>query len=299
MPVEKKKGLGKGLGALFTESELSVSVQPEDNIAGDNATRVTYVELNDIKPNAHQPRKQFNEATIEEMADSIKLYGVIQPLIIRSAEKGYELVAGERRWRAARKAGLKSIPCILKEISDEENILFALIENMQREDLNPIEEAEAILNVMELYNLTQEEIANSIGKSRPYVANALRLLKLQDSVKNLLLSGAITSGHGKAIASVTDKEKQQKLAEYIIQNKCSVRETESLAEDPKFGEPKKRPKPRSKNSDILTLEEELKTIIGTKIVINNFGDRGRIEMIYYSREELDGIIDILRTIKQR
>jgi len=298
MPAEKKKGLGRGLGALFTESELNVPVQPEANkLAEGGGSNVVYIEIHDIKPNANQPRKHFNELTIMELANSIEAHGVIQPIIVRSAEAGFELVAGERRWRAAKKAGLKVVPCILREINEEENILFALIENMQREDLNPIEEAEAIRHVMEIYHLTQEEIAKSIGKSRPYVANGLRLLKLNETVKDLLLSGAITSGHGKAIASIADKGKQKRLAEYIIQNNCSVREAEALAEDPKFGEPKKRPKPREKNSDILSIEEELRAIMGTKVIINNFGERGKIELNYYSREELEGLIEILRSLK--
>jgi ParB family chromosome partitioning protein len=298
MPLDKKKGLGKGLGALFTDGELNVPVQPETLSTAKKAEHgVIYIGINEIRPNANQPRKLFNESMLDELANSIEEHGVIKPIIVRSAENGYELVAGERRWRAARKAGLKVIPCIIREISDEENILFALIENMQREDLNPIEEAEGIQHIIELFNLTQEEIAKSLGKSRPYIANAIRLLRLQENVKDYLLSGELTSGHGKAIASVADKDKQQRLADYIVQNKCSVRETESLAEDPKFEEPKKRPKPRAKNNDILTIEEELRTIMGTKVIINNLGDRGKIEIVYYSREELDGIIEILRSLK--
>ncbi|MDR1136520.1 MAG: ParB/RepB/Spo0J family partition protein [Clostridiales Family XIII bacterium] len=289
--ISSQKGLGKGLEDLFADTE--VSVEP-DEIPKNG---INYIEIHDIKPNAVQPRKYFSENAIDELAESIKEHGVIQPLIVRAAGEGYELVAGERRWRAAKKAGLKEVPCLLREITDEQNILIALIENMLREDLNPIEEAEAIKQAIDSYGITQEAISKSIGKSRPYIANAMRLLRLPPTVKRFLTDGILTGGHGKAIASVQDPEKQEKLAIYLAENGCSVREAEKLAADPSFGEPKKTAKPRPKNHAILAIEEELRTILGTKVSINNNGDKGKIELNYYSRDELDGLIETLRMLK--
>ncbi|MDR0570449.1 MAG: ParB/RepB/Spo0J family partition protein [Clostridiales Family XIII bacterium] len=295
--AEKKKSLGRGLEALFTGGEMSVPVESERGAHSGDGDWIQYIEIHDIKPNAKQPRKQFNEASIDELASSIEAHGLIQPIIVRNTDGGFDLVAGERRWRAARKAGLKSVPCIVREISDEENLLFALIENMQREDLNPIEEAEAMRQAMESFGLTQEEISQSVGKSRPYIANTLRLLRLDDGVKKLLMEGALSGGHGKALLSVADPKKQLELAEYIVKNRCSVREAEALAEDPRFGQPKKRFKPRPKNHAILSIEEELRGVLGTKVVINNNGDKGKIVLSYYSRDELEGIIELLRSLK--
>jgi ParB family chromosome partitioning protein len=291
--ASQPKGLGKGLEDLFANTE--VSVESDENVNPENGIR--YIEIHSIKPNAMQPRKYFSESAIEGLAESIEGHGVIQPLIVRASGEGYELVAGERRWRAAKKAGLKEVPCLIREITDEENILIALIENMMREDLNPIEEAEAIKQAMEAYGITQEEISKSIGKSRPYITNALRLLRLPPPVKKLISEGALTGGHGKAIASVQNPEKQEKLAAYLAENECSVREAEKLAADPAFGESKKVGKPRPKNHAILVIEEELRTILGTKVSINNNGDRGKIELSYYSRDELDGLIETLRMLK--
>jgi ParB family chromosome partitioning protein len=292
--------LGKGLGALFEETGASVPADREK--AGDGAAaNVRYIDIHEIKPNAKQPRAYFKEEAIDDLAASIKTHGVIQPIIVRADGAGFELVAGERRWRAAKKAGLKSVPCIVREIDEEQRILFALIENIQREDLNPIEEAAALRQAMNAFGLTQEEMAKSIGKSRPYIANALRLLRLPEDVRGYMMDGRLSGGHGKAIAALGDSEKQSRLAAYIAERGCSVREAEALAADPRFAgyENGAKPKPRAKDAEIRAVEEELHGILGTKVSINCRGDRGSVELCYYSREELEGLIEMLRRLESR
>jgi ParB family chromosome partitioning protein len=309
MSAARNKGLGRGLGALFEDAAIRVPVGAiGDAHLGDAAANgdaggvvpggVSYIDIHDIRPNAKQPRKYFQESAIDELAESIKAYGVIQPVIVRAIDLGYELVAGERRWRAAKKAGLKSIPCILREIDERQNVLIALIENMQREDLNPIEEASAINELISGYALTQEEVSKSVGKSRPYISNALRLLKLPEEVRAYIVDGRLSSGHGKAVASVSDPAKQKILADYLVKNNCSVREAELLAADPRFGEEKRAPKrkAKSKSSALLAVEEELRGIFGTKVNITLKGAGGKIELCYYSRDELEGLIDMLRAL---
>jgi ParB family chromosome partitioning protein len=293
------RGLGKGLGALFEEAGTSVPVDRE-KAEGDAATNVQYINIHEIKPNAKQPRTQFKEEAINDLAASIKTHGVIQPLIVRAAAAGFELVAGERRWRAARKAGLRAVPCIVREISEEQRILFALIENIQREDLNPIEEAVALKQAMDAFGLTQEALAKSVGKSRPYITNALRLLRLPEDVRGYMVDGRLSGGHGKAIAALGDTEQQSKLAAYLAEHGCSVREAEALAADPRFADAGSavKPKPRAKNAEIRAIEEELHGVLGTKVSITGRGNRGCIELNYYSREELEGLIEALRSLKK-
>ncbi|MDR1571639.1 MAG: ParB/RepB/Spo0J family partition protein [Clostridiales Family XIII bacterium] len=288
-----RKGLGRGLDALIDEASREVSLEENGIKEGAPEGGVLYIDTHGIKPNANQPRKTFRQEAIDGLASSIREHGVIQPLIVRQARDGYELVAGERRWRAAIKAGLKAVPCLVREISDEQNVLFALIENIQREDLNPIEEAEAIRQTMDALALTQEEISKSIGKSRPYISNALRLLRLPGPIRGYLAEGALSGGHGKAIASVADPEKQMLLAEHLVKKGCSVREAESLAADPRFGEPRRSARPRPKDRELLYIEEGLRRAFGTKVSITGNGERGRIELEYFSREELEGLIERL------
>jgi ParB family chromosome partitioning protein len=296
MSAAKNKGLGKGLGALFDEAGTNVPAYvPEAGESGG----VLYADIHDIKPNARQPRKYFRETAINELAESIKTLGLIQPVIVRAIDQGYELVAGERRWRAAKKAGLKTIPCVLSEISDEQDLLLAaFIENTQREDLNPIEEPEALQELLQYPDMTQEKASAKIGKSRPYISNALRLLKLPEEVREYLADGKLSGGHGKAIAALNEPAAQVELAEYLIKNESSVREAELLAADPRFNTAKPAPKNREKpkNSALLTVEEELRGILGTKVSISRNSNRGKIELSYYSREELEGLIDTLRTL---
>ena len=235
MAPTKKGGLGRGLDALFADA---VPVEPakvaavpagtakaSDKKEEDSGEKVRYISVHDVKPNSSQPRKIFNEEKIAELSESIRQNGIIQPIIVRKKGKKYEIVAGERRWRAAVKAELKEIPCIVRELSDEQNMLLAIIENMQREDLNPVEEAEGLNQMMSAYGLTQEQVSRSVGKSRPYIANSLRLLKLPEYIKELMTEGSLTAGHGRALVSIEDEKFRRKLAEKIVNEGLSVRET--------------------------------------------------------------------------
>jgi len=308
MAAQKKtRGLGKGLEALFGDAEVTPS--PSDNIskktarsstreekAEENMTPaeggVIYVDINDIMPNASQPRKQFDEEKLQELADSIEKHGLIQPIVLRKSGKGYEIVAGERRWRAARLIGLKEIPSIVKELTDEENMLLAIIENMQREDLNPIEEAEGIKQMIDTYGLTQEQVSISVGKSRPYITNSIRLLKLPELVRQLTAEGRISMGHARALAAIKDEEKQIELAERTAAEGLSVRQIEALAQETK--KPTKKPaKKKKKSADEKRVEEDLKNALGTKVNIKRSGRRGKIEIEFYSKEELERLIDLL------
>ena len=296
MAAPKKKGLGKGLDALFSSSEINtqeISIsKTEENVE----KGISYININDIKPNKDQPRKTFDEEKIDELADSIKEHGLIQPVILRKSGKGYEIVAGERRWRACRKAGLKEIPCIIKELSDEQNMLIAIIENMQREDLNPIEEAEGISQMVTVFGMTQEQVSKSVGKSRPYITNVLRLLKLPEEVQALVSEGQLSAGHARALAGVSGKKKQIDLANKIVKEGLSVRETEKLLKEENA--PAKRPAKRKaeKNADVKRVEEDLKMALGTKVNLNQSGKKGKIEIEYYSREELERLIELLKTL---
>ena len=300
----KAKGLGKGLEALFGDAEVApVEKKPAagkkqtvetTEESSSEASGVLYVSIDDIKPNAAQPRKNFDEEKLGELAASIERHGVIQPVVLRRLGKGYELVAGERRWRAARIAGLKEVPCIIKELTDEENMLLAIIENMQREDLNPIEEAEGLKKMIETYGLTQEQVSYSIGKSRPYITNSLRLLKLPGRVQELTAEGKITTGHARALASVKSQQKQLDLAVKAAKEGLSVRQIEKLAKEAK--EPAKRAKRTPKNADEKRVEEDLRKALGTKVSLNRKGKKGKIEIEFYSSEELERLIELLKSL---
>lgn len=296
MAVPKNRGLGKGLEALFNNSEIDTKEITKEKAEENEARGITFVDINDIKPNENQPRKEFDEEKIGELASSIKEHGLIQPVILRKLGKGFEIVAGERRWRACRKAGLKEIPCIVKELTDEQNMLIAIIENMQREDLNPIEEADGINMMITNFGLTQEEVSKSVGKSRPYITNALRLLKLPEEIRNFVSEGKLSTGHARAIAGIEDKENQLKIAEFAVKEGISVREIEKLIKEqnaPKKRNPRKR---AEKNADVKKVEEDLKQIMGTKVSLNQTGKKGKIEIEYYSREELERLIELLKTL---
>ncbi len=311
MAAQKKtRGLGKGLEALFGDAEVtpipsgSGTKKKTTGAAGrEDKTEekvtpaqggVIYVDINDIKPNASQPRKQFDEDKLQELADSIEKHGLIQPIVLRKAGKGFEIVAGERRWRAARIIGLKEIPAIVKELTDEENMLLAIIENMQREDLNPIEEAEGIKQMIDTYGLTQEQVSLSVGKSRPYITNSLRLLKLPEIVRQLTAEGKISMGHARALAAIKDEDKQIELAERTAKEGLSVRQIEVLAQETK--KPEKKPaKKKRKSADEKRVEEDLKNALGTKVNIKRTGKRGKIEIEFYSKEELERLIELLKS----
>ena len=296
MAAPKKKGLGKGLDALFSSSEINTQEIKISNTEENTEKGISYININDIKPNKDQPRKTIDEEKIGELAESIKEHGLIQPVVLRKSGKGYEIVAGERRWRACRKAGLKEIPCIIKELTDEENMLIAIIENMQREDLNPIEEAEGISQMVTVFGMTQEQVSKSVGKSRPYITNVLRLLKLPQEVQAMVSDGQLSAGHARALAGLSSKKKQIELAEKIGAEGLSVRETEKLLKEEST--PAKRPAKRKaeKNADVKRVEEDLKTVLGTKVNLAMNGKKGKIEIEYYSREELDRLIDLLKTL---
>jgi ParB family chromosome partitioning protein len=281
--ANKKRGLGKGLSALIPDEPI------DEILNSDDKNYIMDIDISLIKPNENQPRKKFNEKSLDELKESIKTYGVIQPVIVRKTGKVYEIVAGERRWKASKEAGLKSIPCIVKDIEDFEATKLALIENLQREDLNPVEEANAFKDLMDQYKLTQEEIAKIVGKSRSYIANSIRLLNLDDEVKDYLSKGEISSGHGKAILAIDDKKKQKKVARDIIDKKLNVRDAESLVKDIK----KNTPSRVEKDPYILDIEENLISKFGTKVKITQGNNKGKVEIEYYSDDDLNRILEIL------
>ena len=295
---KKAKGLGKGLDALFGDVEVTPvksadkkesSKQEKTDTAAKKSDEteasqggVLYIDINDIKPNTGQPRKHFDEEKLEELASSIQQHGLIQPIVLRKLKTGYEIVAGERRWRACRIVGLKEVPCIVKELTDEENMLLAIIENMQREDLNPIEEAEGLKQMIDTYGLTQEQVSYSVGKSRPYITNSLRLLKLPEEVRTLTASGEISVGHAKALAAVKDRDKQITLAKKTAKDGLSVRQIELMAKETK-APARKAPKVK-KSADEKKIEEDMKNALGTKVNLNRKGKKGKIEIEFYSDE---------------
>ncbi len=292
----KNRGLGRGLDALFAD-QAPVDRPAEEKYQreeDDSVDRVVYININDIKPNENQPRKNFDEEKINELSASIREHGIIQPLVVRKQGHGYEIVAGERRWRAARGAQLKEIPCLIREFSDEENMLIAIIENMQREDLNPIEEAEGLEQMIRTYGMTQEEVSKSVSKSRPYITNALRLLKLPEEIRRLVAEGRLTAGHARALIPVEDKKLQAELCRKIIEEGLSVRKTEELAS--KAGKPKKRPVKKRKSADTVHVERELKDLYGTRVTINEKGKKGNIQLEYYGTEELNRLIELLKSV---
>ena len=303
MAAAKKGGLGRGLDALFAdavpvsdpvkeEKQVKSNREKAEDVTGDS---VQYINIHDIMPNANQPRKTFSEDKIEELAKSIKEHGIIQPIVVRRKDNSYEIVAGERRWRAARKADLVQVPCLIRDLSDEHNMLIAIIENMQREDLNPVEEAEGLNQMIETFGMTQEQISKSVGKSRPYIANALRLLKLPDYIKEEMSEGRISAAHGRTLIPVEDENLRRALCQRIIKEGLSVRETERLVSE-QGKTKKKRPAAKVKNPDVARVEEELKETLGTRVTINQNGKKGRIEIEFFSREELDRLIDLLKTL---
>ena len=296
MAAPKNRGLGKGLEALFSNSEIdtqeiSVTKKEESEEKG-----ISFININEIKPNQNQPRKSFNEEKLEELAASIIENGLIQPVILRKADKGYEIVAGERRWRACRKAGLKEIPCIIREFTDEQNMLIAIIENMQREDLNPVEEAEGLNQMIVNFGMTQEQVSKSVGKSRPYITNALRLLKLPSEIREMLLANQLSAGHARAIAGIGDTEKQIQLAEYAIKEGLSVRKIEKIIKEENAPKKKISRKKAEKSADVRKVEDDLKQIMGTKVNLNQSGKKGKIEIEYYSRDELERLIELLKSL---
>lgn len=319
----RKNGLGRGLDALFPEKKSAVkesvkkatvktenkTVVPEkttdDTTEESNRSTIGHkktamiVKISSVEPNVNQPRKQFDEDALLELSESIKQYGVLQPLLVSDKKDYYEIIAGERRWRAAKLAGLKEIPVIVKEFSEQELVEISLIENIQREDLNPVEEAMAYKRLIDEFHLKQDEIAERVGKSRTAVTNAMRLLKLSEKVQQMLIDEMITAGHARAILSIADKEKQESIAMKIFDEKLSVRETEVLVkrmlEPPKTA--KKSKFSSAEDAIYESLEEKMKSIMGTRVQIHRKkNDKGKIEIEYYSKDELERIIDLFESI---
>lgn len=303
-----KKGLGKGLGAIFGEDVIKES--QEESIKGKTAERTEengrelMVKLALIEPNREQPRKDFNEEQLGELAESIKRYGILQPLLVQKKGGFYELIAGERRWRAAKIAGLKEVPVVLREYSRQETMEIALIENVQREDLNPIEEALAYQQLVKEFNLTQEEIAVKVAKNRATITNSMRLLKLDEQIQEMLIQNLITSGHARALLSLEDKKLQLKAAKLILDGRLSVRETEKLvkrlAKEASSEKDEKKEKIRDEAMMIIyqNLEERMKSIMGTKVSIHNKDkNKGRIEIEYYSKAELERLVEMIESIR--
>lgn len=297
------KGLGKGLDALIPEdSSRKVAAKPKKETVIEKVVKKeeVMVKTSDIEPNREQPRKNFDEDALLELAESIKQFGIIQPLIVQKKEGYYEIIAGERRWRAARMAGLHEVPVIIKNYTDQEIVEISLIENIQREDLNPIEEALAYKRLLNEFHLKQDEVAERVSKSRTAVTNSMRLLKLDERVQQLVIDDMISSGHARALLAVEDKEVQYNLAVRIFDEKLSVREVEKLVKSLQEEAPKKKEETRDNSFIYRDIEEKMKGILGTKVnVTHKKNNKGKIEIEYYSNEELERLIELFETLQGR
>ncbi|NJD02661.1 MAG: ParB/RepB/Spo0J family partition protein [Ruminiclostridium sp.] len=279
-----RKGLGKGLGALISSAD-------SEN------TGVREMKINEIEPNAGQPRKYFNDDKLSQLAESIKLHGIVQPLIVKREEDTYKIVAGERRWRAARLAGLEKVPVIIKDLSSKQVMEIALIENIQREDLNPIEEAEAYEKLITEFGMTQEDISVAVGRSRPAIANTIRLLTLQEKLIKLVIDGDLSSGHARALLSIEDKALQIKASEEIISRELNVREAEKLVKRVLSKKGKKTP--QKPDEEYLAIEDRFREIFGTKVRILRNNKSGKIMIEYYSVDELERIIELIEGLSKK
>ncbi len=317
--AKAKRGLGKGLGAFFgdevvqevTRDQMSEKGELRDSENGDNPavqkkeedkeSGEIFVKVSRIEPNHEQPRKDFKEEQLQELADSIRQYGVLQPLLVQKRGDLYEIIAGERRWRAAKMAGIKEIPVVIREYGKQQAMEIALIENVQREDLNPIEEAIAYQRLMQEFHLKQEEIAERVSKNRSTITNSMRLLNLVPEVQQMLVEGLISSGHARSLLALSDPEQQILLAERIMRDHLSVREVEKAVKAMgKVSKEKKREKEKEDEALELifrNLEERMKSVVGTKVNINRKDrSKGKIEIEYYSEAELERIVELIETI---
>ncbi|MFP3155617.1 ParB/RepB/Spo0J family partition protein [Lachnospiraceae bacterium ZAX-1] len=297
MAAARKSGLGKGLDSLITDK-----VGANNNAASiESGKQEVFVSISKVEPNQEQPRKNFDEDSLIELAESIKQFGILQPLLVQDKKEYYEIIAGERRWRAAKIAGLKEIPIIIKNLSEQEIVEISLIENIQRENLNPIEEAMAYKRLLNEFNLKQDEVAERVSKSRTAVTNSMRLLKLDDKVQQMVVDDMISTGHARALLGIDIGEKQYKIAQQIFDQKLSVRETEKLVKKLHKEKIEKIEKPEENNFAFIyeNLEEKLKAIMGTKVAIHqkNKG-KGKIEIDYYTTEELERIIGLFDDIRR-
>lgn len=294
------RGLGKGLDALIpntinNDKIQNTSTKSKQEKEDKNQTGETVVNITKVEPNREQPRKNFDEDALEELAESIKQFGLLQPILVQDRKTYYEIIAGERRWRAAKKAGLKEVPVIIKNLTEQEIVEISLIENIQREDLNPIEEAQAYKRLLTEFNLKQDEVADRVSKSRTAVTNSMRLLKLCDEVQQMIINDMISTGHARALITIEDPEQQYSIAQRIFDEKLSVRDVEKLVKD--FNKPMKLKKiVTDKSLEIVyqDIENNLKEKLSTKVSISSKGNgSGKIEIEFYSHEDLDKLIDIL------
>lgn len=283
--VKAKRGLGKGLGALISDENSDVSRE---------TSGVRKIDINMIKPNKEQPRNYFNEDKLENLADSIKEHGVIQPIILKSISNGFEIVAGERRWRASRKAGLTEIPAIVKELDDIEVVQIALIENLQREDLNSIEEAIAYKSLIEEYAFTQDKVSKVVGKSRSHIANVVRLLSLSDEVQNYIIEDKISGGHGRALVAVEDSKLQMNIVLKIIEDGLSVRDTERLISNLGNSKEPNKEKEIFKDNNAIYAERMLKDRFDTKVNVKMGKRKGKIEIEFYGKNDLSRILELIK-----
>ena len=294
----KKSGLGKGLDSLIPNKKNDISaskVEKKQEKENDSPkSGEIMVRINEVEPNRDQPRKDFDEDALMELADSIRQFGILQPLLVQKKKNYYEIIAGERRWRAAKLAGIKEVPIIVKDYTDQEIVEISLIENIQRENLNPIEEAMAFKRLLQEFQLKQDEVAERVSKSRTAVTNSMRLLKLSPRVQQMIIDDMISTGHARALLAIDDEEQQFILANKIFDEKLSVRETEKLVKALK--NPKKEVK-KEHTFIYENIEEQIKNIMGTKVSVNQKANgKGKIEIEYYSEEELERIYDLLMTI---
>ena len=294
--ASKNKGLGKGLGALIPLEELDVksSIDVNKEIADPDK----YVKISRIEPRKDQPRKSFNEDKLQELADSIKRYGIIEPIIVQEVKDHYEIVAGERRWRAAMKAGLKEVPVLIRHLSEQEIVEISLIENIQREDLNPIEEALAYKTLLEKYSLKQDQVAEIVSKSRTTVTNSMRLLNLCDEVQQMLINEMISQGHARALLSIDDQELQYTVAQRVFDENLSVRDIEKIVRD--MTKQKKTKEEVKVDNDFIyrDFEEKIKNALGTKVSIKpKDNQKGKIEIEYYTQNDFERIVEQLAMIR--
>lgn len=294
-----KRGLGKGLDSLIPtnvmmESEVkhatvSTASSPEEGKDG-----TLMVKLSKVEPNREQPRKNFDEDSLQELAESLKQFGMLQPILVQNRGDYYEIIAGERRWRAAKIAGLKEVPVIVRELTDQEIVEISLIENIQREDLNPIEEAQAFKRLLTEFHLKQDEVAEKVSKSRTAVTNSMRLLKLDERVQQMVIEGMLSTGHARALLVIEDNDLQFQMATKIYNEKLSVRDVEKLVKNLGKKKPEKKEENAQQAAVFQDLEEKMKAALGTKVSINRKNDqKGKIEIEYYSMDELERLMEIL------
>ena len=301
MAAKVSRGLGKGLDSLIpmgsVSSEKKADSKEENKESKDSKATETVVKITQVEPNREQPRKNFDEDALQELADSIKQFGLLQPILVQDRKTHYEIIAGERRWRAAKLAGLKEVPVIIRDYTDQEIVEISLIENIQREDFNPIEEAQAYKRLLTEFNLKQDEVAERVSKSRTAVTNSMRLLKLCDEVQQMIIDDMLSTGHARALISIEDPEQQYMIAQKIFDEKLSVREVEKLVKDlNKPEKPKKESNKEDKSLDIIyeAIEEKLKQSLGTKVEISSKGNgAGKLEIEFYNHDDLDRIIELL------